>query len=97
MLSTQLAARVKEDVDFKIQNIDTLLTEIVVIDDNKNIYDEGITRIENKILDGVIHVNEGLELLSDAYQDRIDSGCFSDLFWRQVDFSGLDLESRSIT
>ena len=68
MLSTQLAARVKEDVDFKLQNIDTLLTEIVVIDDNKNVYDEGITRIENKILDGVIHVNEGLELLADAYQ-----------------------------
>ena len=87
MLSTELAARVKEDIDFKIQNIDTLLTEIVVIDDNKNVYDEGITRIENKILDGVIHVNEGLELLTDAYQDRIDSGCRSDLFWRQVGFS----------
>lgn len=87
MLSTQLAARVKEDVDFKLQNIDTLLTEIVVIDDNKNVYDEGITKIENKILDGVIHVNRGLELVSDAYQDRIDSGCRSDLFWRQVGFS----------
>ena len=87
MLSTFLTARAKEDIDFKRQNIDTLLTEIVVIDDNKNVYDEGITKIENKILDGVIHVNEGLELLSDAYQDRIDSGCFSDLFWRQVGFS----------
>ena len=87
MLSTQLAARVKEDVDFKRQNIDTLLTEIVVIDDNKNIYDEGISRIENTILDGVIHVNEGLELKAAAYQDRIDSGCRSDLFWRQIGFS----------
>ena len=87
MLSTQLAARVKEDIDFKTQNINTLLSEIVVIDDNKNLYDEGISKIENKILDGVIHVNEGLEAVTDAYQDRIDSGCFSDLFWRQVGFS----------
>ena len=87
MLSTHLTARAKEDIDFKRQNIDTLLTEIVVIDDNKNVYDEGITKIENKILDGVIHVNRGLELVSDAYQGRIDSGCRSDLFWRQVGFS----------
>ena len=87
MLSTQLAARVKEDIDFKTQNINTLLSEIVVIDDNKNLYDEGISKIENKILDGIIHVNEGLEAVTDAYQDRIDSGCRSDLFWRQVGFS----------
>jgi len=87
MLSTYLNARAKEDIDFKRQNIDTLLTEIVVIDDNKNVYDEGITKIENKILDGIIHVNKGLELVADAYQDRIDSGCRSDLFWRQVGFS----------
>lgn len=87
MLSTQLAARTKEDIDFKRQNIDTLLSEIVVIDDNKNLYDEGVSKIENKILDGVIHVNEGLDLKAAAYQDRIDSGCFSDLFWRQVGFS----------
>ena len=87
MLSTHLTARAKEDIDFKRQNIDTLLTEIVVIDDNKNVYDEGITKIENKILDGVIHVNRGLELVADAYQGRIDSGCRSDLFWRQVGFS----------
>ena len=79
MLSTQLAARVKEDIDFKTQNINTLLSEIVVIDDNKNLYDEGISKIENKILDGIIHVNEGLEAVTDAYQDRIDSGCRSDL------------------
>ena len=87
MLSTHLTARAREDIDFKRQNIDTLLTEIVVIDDNKNVYDEGITKIENKILDGIIHVNKGLDLVSDAYQDRIDSGCRSDLFWRQVGFS----------
>ena len=87
MLSTNIEKRLQEDFEFKQQNVDTLLTEIVVIDDSKNIYDEGVTRIENKILDGVIHVNEGLELVADAYQGRIDSGCRSDLFWRQVGFT----------
>ena len=84
MLSTEIVERLQEDFNFKQQNVDTLLTEIVVIDDSKNIYDEGVSKIENDILDGIIHVNEGLELLADAYQDRIDSGCRSDLFWRQV-------------
>ena len=84
MLSTEIVERLQEDFNFKQQNVDTLLTEIIVIDDSKNIYDEGVSKIENDILDGIIHVNEGLELLADAYQDRIDSGCRSDLFWRQV-------------
>jgi len=87
MLSTELKARAKSDIDFKTQNIDTLLSEIVVIDDDKSLYDRGILKLENKILDGIVHVNEGLQLVTDAYQDRIDSGCFSDLFWRQVGFS----------
>ena len=87
MLSTELKARAQSDIDFKIQNIDTLLSEIVVIDDDKSLYDRGILKLENKILDGVVHVNEGLQLVTDAYQDRIDSGCFSDLFWRQIGFS----------
>ena len=87
MLSTELKARAQSDIDFKRQNIDTLLSEIVVIDDDKSLYDRGILKLENKILDGVVHVNEGLQLVTDAYQDRIDSGCFSDLFWRQIGFS----------
>ena len=60
MLSTELSERLKEDIKFKEQNIDSLLTEIVVIDDSKNLYDEGVLKIENKILDGVINVNKGL-------------------------------------
>ena len=87
MLSTNIEKRLQEDFEFKQKNVDTLLTEIIVIDDSKNIYDEGVSKIENKILDGVIHVNEGLELIADAYQGRIDSGCRSDLFWRQVGFT----------
>ena len=49
MLSTELSERLKEGIKFKEQNIDSLLTEIVVIDDSKNLYDEGILKIENKI------------------------------------------------
>lgn len=86
MLSTELIQRVKEDIDFKEQNINTLITEVIVIDDNKTLYDQGISKIENSILDGIIHVNEGFALVTDAYQGRIDSGCRSDLFWRQVGF-----------
>ena len=47
MLSTELKARAQSDIDFKIQNIDTLLSEIVVIDDDKSLYDRGILKLEN--------------------------------------------------
>lgn len=86
MLSTDLTQRFNEDIDFKEQNINTLLSEIVVLDDNKTLYDRGILKIENTILDGIVNVNEGLTAVSNAYQGRVDSGCISDLFWRQVGF-----------
>jgi len=82
MLSTELIKRANEDIVFKEMNIDKLQDEIVLIDDQKSLYDQGILKLETELLSRLNEVNESFNLIADAYQDRIDSDCKSDLFWR---------------
>lgn len=85
MLSTQLSARAGEDIDFKEMNIDKLQNQIVELDDQKSLYDEGIYKIEDELLRRLDEVNDSFNLIAEAYQDRIDADCKSDLFWRITD------------
>ena len=88
MLSTNLQKQAQEDIDFKIQNIETLQTTILELDDQKLLYDTGIIKIETQVLDDLNVVNRSFDDVASAYEDAIDSDCVSDLFWRVVDFDG---------
>ena len=85
MLSTELVKRAQEDIDFKKMNIEKLQDQIVEFDDQKSLYDEGIVKIETTLLNRLDDVNKSFNLIADAYQSAIDSGCKSDLFWRITD------------
>ena len=50
MLSTELIQRATEDIEFKQLNIDKLQDEIVLIDDQKSLYDQGIFSLEEELL-----------------------------------------------
>jgi len=82
MLSTDLIKRAEEDIEFKQMNIDKLQDEIVLIDNQKSLYDKGILNLERELLSRLNTVNESFNLIAEAYQDRIDADCKSDLFWR---------------
>ena len=82
MLSTDLIKRAEEDIEFKQMNIDKLQDEIVLIDNQKSLYDKGILNLERELLSRLNKVNESFNLIAEAYQDRIDADCKSDLFWR---------------
>ena len=82
MLSTDLIKRAEEDIEFKQMNIDKLQDEIVLIDNQKSLYDKGILNLERELLSRLDTVNESFNLIAEAYQDRIDADCKSDLFWR---------------
>ena len=85
MLSTELVKRASEDIEFKQLNIDKLQDQIVELDDQKSLYDQGILKLETELLNRLDEVNESFNLIADAYQDRIDADCKSDLFWRITD------------
>ena len=86
MLSTELIKRANEDIEFKQMNIDKLQGEIVELDDQKSLYDQGILNLETELLNRLNIVNKSFEDVATAYQNRIDvDDCRSDLFWRITD------------
>ena len=70
MLSTELIKRASEDIEFKQLNIDKLQDQIVELDDQKSLYDQGILKLETELLNRLDEVNESFNLIADAYQDR---------------------------
>lgn len=67
---------------------------IIVLDNAKNEYVDAIRRIDGTLLSTVDEVNDSINAVNDAYQNRIDTGCRTDLFWRLV---GISSESRSVS
>lgn len=63
------------------------IERIVVLDDAKNVYLDGITAVDKLLLNTIGEVNNSIEAVNDAYQARIDSGCKTDLFWRLTDIT----------
>lgn len=88
MLSTELINKANEDIEFRKANLNHLQNKIVTLDGiDKTLYDQGIVKIETDLLGDIENVNRGFADVSNAYQDRIDSGCRTDLFWRLVGFN----------
>ena len=77
----------------KEENIKNFRQELLVVDAEKEPYDDAVKALDLDILSSIDKVNQAIYETQSAYQDRIDSGCYSDLFWRVTgsDEDGLDL------
>ena len=58
--------------------------QIIVLDNKKEPYDIGIYRADKYLLDRTEELNDSINDVRDAYQDRVDDNCRTDLFWRIV-------------
>ena len=84
MASDDIKKLIKKSVDVKTQQIGFVQDEIVIADDSKSFYDEAIEKIERHVFEQIEDVNRSFGDVQTAYQDRIDSPCKTDLFWRFV-------------
>ena len=84
MASEDIKKLIKKSVDTKIQQIGFVQDEIVIADDSKSFYDEAIEKVERHVFEQIEDVNRSFADVQTAYQDRIDSPCRTDLFWRFV-------------
>ena len=73
MFSTNLQKRAQEDIDFKLQNIESLQTTILELDDQKLLYDQGIVKIEKQALEDLNVVNRAFDDVSNA----VDAGLYA--------------------
>lgn len=81
-LNQDLIKEVDKKLEQKIENIGFYKDQILLVDAEKELWDNGIARLDSYLLDKIETVNQSLYNVSTAYQNRIDSGCYTDLFWR---------------
>ena len=66
----------------KEENIKNYRQEILIVDAQKEPYDEAVRQIDLDVIKSINKVNDAIYATQTAYQARVDSGCYSDLFWR---------------
>jgi len=100
------AGNLSNGLDYSIsqkeKEIDFFLDSIIILDGKKIYIDNAIRRMDNSILDDTETVNNKLRDLQTAYQNRINAGVTTDLFWRvtqdSTSYSGfLFYSTRTVT
>jgi len=66
------------------ESIEYMVEEIITSDAEKEEYDSEIKKIDKKLVKQINIVNQSIADVGIAYQNRIDAGCRSDLFWRII-------------
>jgi hypothetical protein len=86
-LSENIIKDITKKLEEKNTNIDFFRDQILTVDAEKSQYDNAINILDGNLLSKIEEVNNTLYDTKDAYQDRINVGCRTDLFWRVVGFS----------
>lgn len=60
--------------------------EILRVDADKELYDKPIFNLDTELLGRITVVNDSIDAVGDAFQERINVGCRTDMFWRVVGF-----------
>ena len=86
----------KDKIQFKEEEISFFASKIIAADSSSDATKTVISAVDTSILDDIEAVNSKLRDVKTAYQDRVDSGCKSQLFWRiisrEVISSGTNLQ-----
>ena len=78
----------REDISDKKKELEETIgylgDEIVVIDAAKELYDAAINIVDERLTTELDVVNESISDVQRAYENRIVSGCRTDVFWRVI-------------
>jgi len=80
-LSTDITNRLNSQINSKTEGISFFRDQILIVDGEKELYDNAITIIDTDLLNQIDEVNDTIYAVEDAYQERINVGCRTDLFW----------------
>ena len=81
MLSKDIKDAISDSLKDSFDSIRFFQDQVVILDDKKSKWDNAIFKLDNEILGEIEIVNRALDDVKDAYQDRIVSGCRTDMFW----------------
>ena len=86
-LSSKLFTQAGEDLQGALEAIDGLQSRVVIVDNDKLPYDQGIEKLDQDLLDQCDVVNEAFNDVETAYNNRIVGVCKTDMFWRVTDIN----------
>ena len=80
----------RTNLDESIAAIEETLESIIELDGSKAPYDDIILSLDADIFNEVGNVNSKIIDVASAYQDRINVGCRTDVFWRVTGVAGTE-------
>tara|TARA_B100000965_G_scaffold294544_1_gene252523 strand:- start:385 stop:2106 length:1722 start_codon:yes stop_codon:yes gene_type:complete len=81
MLSKDIKDAISDSLKDSFDSVRFFQDQVVILDDKKSKWDNAIFKLDNEILGEIQIVNRAIDDVKDAYQDRIVSGCRTDMFW----------------
>jgi len=87
-LTDKIKKDIKEKKEQRLNNVEYFKEEILITDALKEDYDDAVVSIDTDLLSDIETTNNTLYAVREAYQDRIDAGCRTDLFWRVGLYTG---------
>ena len=88
-IGTEIVERTRKTIQDKLEQIEYFQDQIVIVDDQKSLYDQAIFRLDNNILGEIQIVNRALDDVKDAYSVRFSgvNSCRSDLIWMATNWN----------
>ena len=87
MLSKDIKDAISDSLKDSFDSVRFFQDQVVILDDKKSKWDNAIFKLDNEILGEIEIVNRAIDDVKDAYQDRIVSGCRTDMFWMLTDMN----------
>lgn len=85
--SEKISSIIGEKIKTQSNTLDFAKKQIAVLDSAKEPYKSAITKIDGLLFAEIDEVNQTIIDVQGAYQDRIDAGCRSDLFWSLIEYT----------
>lgn len=86
-----LSNKIKKDIEAKKQqkldNVEYFKEQILITDALKEDYDSAIRSVDSDLVSDIDYVNSTIVGVQSAYQERVNVGCRTDLYWRLTGFS----------
>ncbi len=81
MISTNFIDEQQEELNYKAAEVQMIKDQLTLLDVKLDRYDTIIGNIDKQIIPLVKEINDSIDAVKSAYDNRIATGCRSDLYW----------------
>jgi hypothetical protein len=84
MISTNFIAEQQDELNYKLAEVQMMKDQLALMDVGIDRYDVIIGNIDKQIIPLVKEINDSIDVVKTAYDNRIAAGCRSDLYWEET-------------